>query len=127
MVEALYNRMIELEQTGQARWDSRRHEWIPVKQRRQGRPPRLISHSSHFSHQNPLGEADVLPRFDKVKASRKPDRWTARCPAHNDNGPSLSILHGDRRWTAYCHAGCHEEDIWQAVGLTCPHDLWVTP
>lgn len=124
MVEALYNRMVELERAGEAVWDQRRMDWHKPRRRQ---APRLISHFSHFSQQRePLTPADITPRFDQIKASRKPGTWTARCPAHDDRGPSLSILHGDRRWTAHCFAGCHEEDIWTAVGLTI-NDLWVTP
>ena len=48
--------------------------------------------------------------------------WTARCPAHNDTIPSLSILeataNGEPRILVYCHAGCSTESILQKVGRT---------
>ena len=38
--------------------------------------------------------------------------WTARCPAHDDNSPSLSISQGDNgRILVRCHAGCDSRDV----------------
>src|SRR5690349_10346417 len=34
--------------------------------------------------------ADIVARFDGVR-ERGPGRWMARCPAHDDSSPSLSI------------------------------------
>ena len=46
-----------------------------------------------------------------------PGKWIARCPAHDDNNPSLSIGEGDNgRLLLYCHAGCSFEDIRKALG-----------
>ena len=46
---------------------------------------------------------------------------TARCPAHDDREPSLSIAEGvDGRALLWCFAGCSAEDIVQALGLTWP-------
>jgi hypothetical protein len=43
----------------------------------------------------------------------------ARCPAHEDKSPSLSISRGDDgRTLVNCHAGCKAEDIVKAAGLT---------
>lgn len=37
---------------------------------------------------------------------------TARCPAHDDRSPSLSIADGDKgRLLLFCHAGCSYDDI----------------
>jgi hypothetical protein len=45
-------------------------------------------------------------------------RWSARCPAHDDRSPSLSVrLDGDRL-LFHCHAGCAPEDALAAVGLS---------
>jgi len=45
-------------------------------------------------------------------------RWTARCPAHNDRTPSLSIsLAQDNRLLVHCHAKCNTEDVLSVVGL----------
>jgi hypothetical protein len=36
-----------------------------------------------------------------------PGRWVAKCPAHRDRSPSLSIAAGqDGRVLVYCFAGC---------------------
>jgi hypothetical protein len=44
--------------------------------------------------------------------------YKARCPAHDDRNPSLSINEGDAgRSILYCHAGCTPEAITSALGL----------
>lgn len=42
----------------------------------------------------------------------------ARCPAHEDSSPSLSVSPGDKGVKVHCHAGCRTEDVVAAVGLT---------
>ncbi len=48
-------------------------------------------------------------------------RWSgnsgeARCPAHEDKTPSLSIRDGDvGRLLTCCHAGCSPEAVWAAL------------
>jgi hypothetical protein len=38
--------------------------------------------------------------------------WLARCPAHDDGNPSLTVGYGrDGRVLAHCWAGCAFEDI----------------
>ena len=49
--------------------------------------------------------------------------WLARCPAHEDRSPSLSISDVDGRVLIHCHAGCKFEDIVAAVGMR-PTDLF---
>ena len=45
-------------------------------------------------------------------------RWKARCPAHNDRSPSLSIREGkDGHVTLYCRAGCSLDAIVAALHL----------
>jgi hypothetical protein len=45
-------------------------------------------------------------------------RWLARCPAHDDRNPSLSIGTGqDGRVLLRCFAGCATSNILAAVGL----------
>ena len=45
--------------------------------------------------------------------------WIAKCPAHDDNNPSLSIAKGnDNHILLKCHAGCKTEDVLAAKGLT---------
>ena len=44
--------------------------------------------------------------------------WTARCPAHDDRNPSLSVDAGSGgRVLLHCHAGCSTESIVRALGL----------
>ena len=47
-------------------------------------------------------------------------RWagnsgSAKCPAHDDRTPSLSIHDDDGRLLTYCHAGCSPEAVWAAL------------
>jgi hypothetical protein len=45
--------------------------------------------------------------------------WIARCPAHDDRNPSLSVALGDDgRVLLKCHAGCTTEEIVASIGLT---------
>ncbi len=51
-------------------------------------------------------------------AKRNGKGWYARCPAHDDRRPSLSIAEGDDgRALVNCHAGCTPQAIVEAVGL----------
>lgn len=60
----------------------------------------------------------VLSRLKGVKPTGDA-AWIARCPAHDDRDPSLSIgLGTDDRVLLTCHAGCSAEEIVGAVGLT---------
>lgn len=44
--------------------------------------------------------------------------WQARCPAHDDDTPSLSITAGkDGRALLHCHANCDPADVVHALGL----------
>ena len=52
-------------------------------------------------------------------AKPRGDNWQARCPAHEDHQPSLSIREGDDgRVLLKCFAGCPVEAIVAALGLT---------
>src|SRR5512142_966715 len=47
------------------------------------------------------------------------DGWSARCPAHDDRTPSLSVsVDDDGRVLMCCHAGCDTDAVLDAVGLT---------
>jgi len=49
-------------------------------------------------------------------------KWVARCPAHADSSPSLSIREGrDGRVLLHCFAGCDVEDVLNALGLAMGH------
>tara|TARA_R110002020_G_scaffold443124_1_gene654347 strand:- start:1474 stop:1896 length:423 start_codon:yes stop_codon:yes gene_type:complete len=58
----------------------------------------------------------LLTRLHGVRG--KEGRWIARCPAHEDKTPSLSIgLGDDGRVLIHCHAGCGAVAVVEAVGL----------
>jgi putative DNA primase/helicase len=41
--------------------------------------------------------------------------WMARCPAHEDRKPSLSIRDADNKVLVHCHAGCAQERVISAL------------
>ena len=41
--------------------------------------------------------------------------WTARCPAHDDREPSLSIRDADGKVLVRCHAGCDQREVIAAL------------
>lgn len=49
--------------------------------------------------------------------SRGPGKWSARCPAHDDKSPSLSIAEADGTILLYCHARCSLPSICAALGV----------
>lgn len=58
----------------------------------------------------------LLSRLDKVKG--KYPKYMARCPAHEDNGPSLSITaKDDGRILIHCFAGCGASDVMDSLGM----------
>lgn len=65
-----------------------------------------------------MSTADVLlQRLDKVR-QRGASQWSARCPAHDDKGPSLSIKEtAEGAVLVHCFAGCNVDEIVRAVGL----------
>ncbi|HEX5687372.1 MAG TPA: DNA primase [Ideonella sp.] len=59
----------------------------------------------------------LLSRLEKVR-QRGTDQWSARCPAHDDKGPSLSVKElSDGRVLLRCFAGCEASAVVEAVGL----------
>jgi hypothetical protein len=59
---------------------------------------------------------NLLQRLEKVKGRN--GSWTARCPAHNDKGPSLAVREtDDGRILVHCFAGCETASVLGAVGL----------
>ena len=62
--------------------------------------------------------AKILDRLERVKQTA-PNRWIAKCPAHEDRSPSLSIREiDDGRILIYDFGGCGAVDVVEALGLT---------
>jgi hypothetical protein len=59
----------------------------------------------------------LLSRLEGV-IQRGEGRWSARCPAHNDKSPSLSIADAGGKVLLHCFTGCAAEDVLEAVGLS---------
>ena len=71
--------------------------------------------------------AAILQKLEQVSPSSVDGKWTARCPAHDDENPSLSVSQGDDgRALLTCHAGCALEKVLEAIGLTTA-DLFESP
>jgi putative DNA primase/helicase len=61
---------------------------------------------------------DFLYRLEYVYRNG-PRGFMARCPAHPDRTPSLSIREGDDgRILVYCHAGCSTKSVLDTMRLT---------
>lgn len=64
---------------------------------------------------------NLLSRLDGVRRTG-PGRWIAKCPAHKDRAPSLSITTvskaGDGRVLVRCFAECPIESVLDSIGLT---------
>lgn len=59
-----------------------------------------------------LERHDCRPRGDATRGVE------ARCPAHDDTNPSLSVTEGrDGRCLLKCHAGCEQAEVVAALGL----------
>jgi putative DNA primase/helicase len=59
---------------------------------------------------------ELLERLEHVKPSGA--GWIARCPAHEDRTPSLSINIGERGIVMKCHAGCDNREVCAALGIS---------
>ena len=59
----------------------------------------------------------ILSQLENVRKSGK--GYIARCPAHDDRIPSLSVTQADDgRILLCCHAGCKTSDICEALGIS---------
>ncbi len=61
----------------------------------------------------------TLQLIDRLLGVRKtgPATWIARCPAHDDKSPSLTVTEADDRILMHCFAGCDVHSIVAAVGM----------
>jgi hypothetical protein len=63
-----------------------------------------------------MNEPEILSKLHNV--TRANNGWSASCPAHDDETPSLSIgLGDDGRVLVHCFAGCTPEQVVAAVGM----------
>lgn len=62
---------------------------------------------------------DIRDILYKLKGVRKlgPDRWIARCCAHDDRKPSLSIKNANGKVLLHCFTGCSYESIIVALAI----------
>lgn len=59
----------------------------------------------------------ILDRLEGVKQTG-PSRWLAKCPAHEDKSPSLSVRElDDGRLLLHDFGGCHTQAVLDALGL----------
>jgi len=64
-----------------------------------------------------MSASDLVNRLDHCRTTGA-GKWIARCPAHEDSSPSLSIAEkSDGRVLIHCHAGCGALAVLDAVGL----------
>ena len=59
---------------------------------------------------------ELLCHLDGVK-SRGTGKWLARCPAHADKSPSLTMAEGDKGILLKCWAGCELTAITDKLGI----------
>jgi hypothetical protein len=75
-----------------------------------------------------MSAESLVSKLEKVR-QRGPDKWSARCPAHDDKGPSLSVCElPDGRVLVHCFAGCSVEQVVAAAGISIedlfpPHEI----
>ena len=61
---------------------------------------------------------DIISMLDGVRDNGH-GNYMARCPAHDDRSPSLSVcVRDDDRILIHCFAGCDVESVCSALGLT---------
>jgi hypothetical protein len=64
---------------------------------------------------------DLLAQLDHVKP--RGSRFSAKCPAHADKNPSLSIREGERGILVRCFANCSLKEICAALSIK-PRELF---
>ena len=69
----------------------------------------------HMSHAMRNEDTDLGRLVEGLRARRSASGWTARCPAHDDRTPSLSIGWRDGRVLLHCFGGCTQADVIDAL------------
>src|ERR1700678_3711778 len=69
---------------------------------------------------------EIAERFHARRI--RSDRWIAKCPAHADRAPSLTIAEGrEGRVLLHCFAGCPIEAILLHAGMSVSHLFAAAP
>jgi hypothetical protein len=80
-----------------------------------GQGQKAAQQTNFSPNTNPIDA--MLSRLEGVKRTGN-GIWLARCPAHQDKSPSLSIREADdNKVLIHCFAGCSAHEIVSAVGL----------
>src|SRR5262245_50137424 len=58
---------------------------------------------------------ELLPMLDGVR--QRGARFSARCPAHDDHSPSLSVSEGEKGLLLRCWANCTLDAICASLGI----------
>lgn len=75
---------------------------------------------AEFQNTNGFNSTPIELLMDRLSGVKQagPDKWQARCPAHDDRSPSLAIKEGsDGTVLLKCWAGCSAKEIVEAIGL----------
>lgn len=59
--------------------------------------------------------AHVAACLAGTKVTRHGSNYLVRCPAHDDDIPSLSLRDGDKGLIVHCFAGCSPNDVYAAI------------
>jgi len=66
-----------------------------------------------------MTSAEFAKRIEQAKEPYSPDGWwSGRCPAHDDENPSLGWKDGDKKIGIKCQAGCTRGQVLAALNLT---------
>ena len=77
----------------------------------------VVLHERTRCHVTDVTAQQLLQRLDGIR--KEGSGWRARCPSCNGhNRDVLSIALGDRRVLVHCFAGCTQDEVLEAVGLT---------
>lgn len=60
---------------------------------------------------------DSLHAAGKRIENNRQNHFTAQCPAHDDNSPSLGVDDKGDKVMLHCYAGCSPDDVLAAIGL----------
>src|ERR1022692_2724231 len=79
-----------------------------------GGPPGRSHHEEPlFRNQGSAMTADFIARA--LGGRRSGSSWMAKCPAHDDKNPSLSIREVDGKVLLHCQAGCGQREVIEAL------------